>query len=647
MKTKSTIKILMLMLLVSISIPNVSGQIIFQEDFDGIPGPTGGGAGTYVFPAGWSLFNVDGLTPHALVTYVNDAWERREDFANDVNDSCAFSTSYYSSAGQADDWMFTPAINLTNNNVLSWNAVTYDPSYPDGYEVRIMSVAPNSGNLLTSTVIETVGAENDTWTNRSVNLQSLGYANETVYIGFRNNSYDMFLLLIDDVTVEEQMQYDASLVSTDMPAEYTMIPVSQSPQIVLGGTISNEGIDDITDVAMIVNVYNSGMLNVYSDTSATVPVIIPGNDNYFTLPDYSPITVDDYLIQYVSLINEADGNTYNDTAYQFIMITDSTYARDNGYVTGALGIGAGNGGFLGNQFEIVNQIEVNSITMWVNGGYTGEPMALVVFDMLGGTPNQIICSTDTLYYPHDTAAAYTLNIYGGPYTLVPGDYVFTALEFDSVLQVSTTAELFTAGAGWVDWPTNPFGQWSYPEDFGFNDVFVIRPNFKNCLVITSNISSVDATCWDCSDGSVSVNPTGGYPPYSYYWSDSSTTAVVNSLLPGTYSVTITDSLGCSTVDNVVVSSPLRISDPENIEFEVVLSPNPNNGNFNLIFNNDINETTIIGIYNVVGEKVFYQELPAINKSEIYPVILENVSAGNYYVKIVSPAYSYINKFIVK
>ena len=26
---------------------------IFAEDFDGIPGPTAGGPGTYVFPSGW------------------------------------------------------------------------------------------------------------------------------------------------------------------------------------------------------------------------------------------------------------------------------------------------------------------------------------------------------------------------------------------------------------------------------------------------------------------------------------------------------------------------------------------------------------------------------------------------------------------
>ena len=70
---------------------NLFAQVIFSEDFDGVPGSTAGGPGTYSFPAGWFLRNVDNRTPAAAVSYVNEAWERREDFAFDVTDSCAFS----------------------------------------------------------------------------------------------------------------------------------------------------------------------------------------------------------------------------------------------------------------------------------------------------------------------------------------------------------------------------------------------------------------------------------------------------------------------------------------------------------------------------------------------------------------------------
>jgi hypothetical protein len=115
----------------------VSGQPVLRCSGDG-------GAGTYPMPAGWLLRNVDNRTPEAAVAYVNEAWEVREDFKFDVSDCAAFSTSWYAPVGPADDWMWTPLIGpLPAVTFLNWNAVAYDPSFPDGYEVRVM-VAPNA-----------------------------------------------------------------------------------------------------------------------------------------------------------------------------------------------------------------------------------------------------------------------------------------------------------------------------------------------------------------------------------------------------------------------------------------------------------------------------------------------------------------------
>ena len=120
--------------------PQMNAQVLFYEDFDGIGGSTAGGAGTYSFPAGWLKRNVDNRTPATAVSYVNEAWERREDFSTNVSDSVAFSTSWYSPAGAADDWMWTPLIGpLPAGAELKWNALAYDPLYPDGYSVRVMT----------------------------------------------------------------------------------------------------------------------------------------------------------------------------------------------------------------------------------------------------------------------------------------------------------------------------------------------------------------------------------------------------------------------------------------------------------------------------------------------------------------------------
>ena len=76
-----------------------------------------------------------------------------------------------------------------------------------------------------STVVFTTAAEATTWTTHSVTLDA--YAGETVYIGLRNNSNDKFLLLVDDVKVETELNIDAEMFFADTTTEYT-VPSSAS-----------------------------------------------------------------------------------------------------------------------------------------------------------------------------------------------------------------------------------------------------------------------------------------------------------------------------------------------------------------------------------------------------------------------------------
>jgi len=67
--------------------------------------------------------------------------------------------------------------------------------------------------------------------------------------------------------------------------------------------------------------------------------------------------------------------------------------------------------------------------------------------------------------------------------------------------------------------------------------------------------STSTSCGGYSDGSATVKPTTGTPPYSYQWSNGDTTQTADSLSSGYHSFTFTDAGGCSVSDSVFVPQP--------------------------------------------------------------------------------------------
>ncbi len=81
---------------------------------------------------------------------------------------------------------------------------------------------------------------------------------------------------------------------------------------------------------------------------------------------------------------------------------------------------------------------------------------------------------------------------------------------------------------------------------------------NNCAIVAS-VSTQKPTCVDASDGVLTANVVGGVSPYVYAWSTSASTASINNLPAGNYSVTITDAVDCETVITQVLTAPEPVS----------------------------------------------------------------------------------------
>ena len=72
----------------------------------------------------------------------------------------------------------------------------------------------------------------------------------------------------------------------------------------------------------------------------------------------------------------------------------------------------------------------------------------------------------------------------------------------------------------------------------------------------SNYSGYNIRCKGDNSGWVQVNVTGGYEPYTYLWSNMSTSDSIYDLTAGTYTLELTDSLGCVIIFDFPLIEPL-------------------------------------------------------------------------------------------
>ncbi|MCC6724160.1 MAG: gliding motility-associated C-terminal domain-containing protein [Saprospiraceae bacterium] len=78
-------------------------------------------------------------------------------------------------------------------------------------------------------------------------------------------------------------------------------------------------------------------------------------------------------------------------------------------------------------------------------------------------------------------------------------------------------------------------------------------------VLEPNISSVDISCFGELDGSAMVSPSGGAGNYTYLWNTGATTASIEGLPAGTYTVTVTDENGCAKIATTTIVEPAELT----------------------------------------------------------------------------------------
>ena len=163
-----------------------------------------------------------------------------------------------------------------------------------------------------------------------------------------------------------------------------------------------------------------------------------------------------------------------------------------------------------------------------------EPTELIIAD--AGLSTEIACFGDNglirVNITQATVASYTYALYQG----------------DSVVQTTTISDLnytFSAPAG--------------TYEVRVTDANGCASSFTTELTqaeeeLLIDIEKTDLNCYNSNNGTITVTTTGGVAPYTFSWSDSGTGSFRDGLTIGTYTVTITDSIGCVKVRTVEIEN---------------------------------------------------------------------------------------------
>lgn len=134
--------------------------------------------------------------------------------------------------------------------------------------------------------------------------------------------------------------------------------------------------------------------------------------------------------------------------------------------------------------------------------------------------------------------------------------------------------------------------------------------YHSPMVLTT--SAIDATCQGLADGAATVS-TQGMAPFTYLWNNSQTNATAIGLVAGTYTVQVTDALGCKQLALVTIAEPalptVSVTVDPNADFckDGFITLTATGANFyNWTHNNSTNasvQVTQAGTYTVIGSDV--------------------------------------------
>jgi len=385
----------------------------------------------------------------------------------------------------------------------------------------------------------------------TIDLSAMAAGKDSVYIKYVWKGDWSWWWLIDDMIVFDPEKFDATVFNMTKSKVGTILPLVQSKSLSFTNDVSNIGVGTMTNVEVLYSIYNSSSQIVFAD-SVTVDSIPQGDTVAFqTNIVFNADYADAYYMKYFVSSDQVDIDPSNDQDTLWVVISDSTYARNNGEsnVVSGVGFPAGTGSF-GNIFKLYEPDTLTSISFFLASDKSGDQTSFTIHEWSGDTTVAVVYDV-----PAFTLSSATFNQWATvdnlSVALEAKEYLVVINQITNDSNISIGADMNQAEEQLVGSP-----KWTVYKTFGAP---LLRPNFGSlCKGLTVNQTVTDIACQSNSSGKIDLSISGGNSGFSYSWSNGATTKNISNLNVGYYMVTVTDAAGCMAMAGDSITEPSSI-----------------------------------------------------------------------------------------
>ncbi len=293
-----------------------------------------------------------------------------------------------------------------------------------------------------------------------------------------------------------------------------------------------------------------------------------------------------------------------------------------------------------------------------DGSFSYYPISSTTLDVYPTTPNPkaVTTAAGNPADPLDTGAVYLLNL---PVPYVGNHGIFITID-------DSSASIFRNN----NIATNPYpmtipGVFSITGNSAFNSAdtndlnyykkyyyffYNMHVQLVNCATTRVAVVATTPPAPVISlDGSVftSTATTGNKWYLNGVVIPGATAQTYTAISSGTYYAIATDSTGCAAQSNSINFISTGVVDVNGTEISLVVSPNPNNGVFNVQFTVDTRDDLDMSLINVVGQTVYKVRYPDFVGSFSQQINAGNLASGVYILKIVQGKKTYVKKLLIR